>query len=238
MKFDISAYGERHLLIQFDQAVDLAVNRQVHALKRAILSSNTAGVLQVVPAYCSLSVLFDPNVIGAIELTNQLNNLDIQETGEESRSLYRIPVCYDSSLGWDIEEVQKLNALTKQELIELHTTPAYHTFMLGFLPGFPYLGKLTDKLQVARRAHARTRVFAGAVGLAGDQTGIYPSEAPGGWQIVGATPVPMFQSSWQHPALLREGDKVQFFSVNLHDYHLIAKDIKSGNFNYKSLHVW
>ncbi|MCV9387230.1 5-oxoprolinase subunit PxpB [Reichenbachiella ulvae] len=238
MTFEISPYGANHILIQFEQIVDLSVNAQVHAMKIALDQSAWKGVVQVIPAYCSVMVEFDPKMVKQADLLRKIQKLSVDPEEEEQSLLYRIPVCYDGDFAMDMEEVNHITSLSKEDIIAQHCQSIYHTFMIGFLPGFPYLGKLEESLQVPRRSKARTMVPRGSVGLAGSQTGVYPSDAPGGWQIIGRTPIPMFDRHWDKPALLGEGDRVQFFSINSHDFHLIEKDIASGQFNYKSLHVW
>lgn len=238
MNFEISPYGADHILIQFEQRVDQAINAQVHQLKVALDSDRIKGVVQVVPAYCSLMIGFDSKLIKRQSLIKKIGQLKMEEENYSKSLLYRLPVCYDGEFAPDMQEVMEMTALTQDEIVEQHTQSIYHTFMIGFLPGFPYMGKLSSELKVPRKSTARVKVPLGSVGLAGDQTGIYPGEAPGGWQIIGRTPVPMFNRHWAKPALLEEGDQVQFFPISAQDFRLIDRDIQSGQFNFKSLHVW
>ncbi|UXP32232.1 5-oxoprolinase subunit PxpB [Reichenbachiella agarivorans] len=234
----ILPYGDQAVLIQFEQRIDVEINRSVHALNHWLLNQSIVGVVDSIPAYCSLTLRYNPDLLSFEKLKAIVNSYEWNETGfDTQRKLYRLPVCYGGDFGQDMSEVSQLTGLSFSEIVDIHGQSIYHTFMIGFLPGFPYLGKLDAKIQVPRRQHPRTSVASGSVGLAGEQTGVYPSKAPGGWQIIGRTPIPMM-SVESASALLRAGDQVQFFAVTSRDFELIQKDVRLGHFNNKSLHVW
>ncbi|PIB35939.1 hypothetical protein BFP72_11305 [Reichenbachiella sp. 5M10] len=236
---DVIRYGDSALLVQFEQKVEVRINRAVHALNQWLLQQEIIGVQGTIPAYCSLTVCFDPTLISFAEMSQRIVSWSYEDPSTpETNRVVRIPVCYEEEYAMDMSWVEHYTRRTKQEIIDDHTHAIYHTYMIGFLPGFPYLGKLPETLQVPRHSEPRLKVPRGAVGLAGDQTGIYPCAAPGGWQIIGQTPIPLFDGVSGKGALLQAGDRVQFFAVSPQVYRMIARDIESGNFNLKSLYVW
>eukprot|EP01136_Pigoraptor_vietnamica_P038048 Opistho-1_new@106825 len=134
-----------------------------------------------------------------------------------------IPVCYDLSLAPDLVELATLHQLSVEEVIQLHTAQTYRVYMIGFLPGFAYMGSVDERIRTARKANPRTKVPAGSVGIAGEQTGIYPLDSPGGWQLIGQTPLPLFDATRTDPCLLQPGDEVQFCSISLTAFHKLKQ---------------
>ena len=132
-------------------------------------------------------------------------------------------MCYDATFGLDLEELTSFYQLKKEEIIEMHSSAVYTVYMIGFVPGFPYLGGLAEKLIAPRKQNPRSAIAAGSVGIAGKQTGIYPLETPGGWQIIGRTPLKLFDVNRQQPSLLKAGDKIKFNSISLNEYEELAK---------------
>lgn len=200
----------------------------VIALHNAFSAGYFTGFLETVPAYASLAVYYDPVIIKKFNpgessayafveqhVSNLMNNL---ETIPDKISTVpiRIPVHYN---GEDLPELAALHKMAVDELISLHTGTNYRVFMIGFMPGFAYMGKLDDKIATPRKATPRTRVPAGAVGIAGSQTGIYPFSTPGGWQLIGTTPLKLFNAEKAQPVLLKAGDTVQFFSIDAETYN-------------------
>jgi KipI family sensor histidine kinase inhibitor len=194
--------GERGLLIEVD---DLETVHRLHAALRAL---DPPGVVELVPAYRTLLVVADPERAGALdELAAALPGLELPPTGEVAGDLVEIPVRYD---GEDLAEVAGLTGLDAEEVVRRHTAPEYTVAFLGFSPGFPYLVGLDPALEVPRRDTPRTSIPAGSVGLAGDQTGIYPSASPGGWRLIGRTEVRLFDPDRDPPALLAPGGRLRF----------------------------
>ena len=192
--------GERAVLVEVD---DLST---VHRLADAVRSAQLPGVVDVVPAYCTVLVSTStPHDLAA--LRDALPALPLRPAGEARGALVEVPVVYD---GADLDEVCRLTGLSRADVVARHTAPDYVVAFLGFTPGFPYLVGLEPSLHVPRRATPRTSVPAGSVGLAGDQTGIYPRASPGGWQIVGRTEVVLFNAARTPPALLAPGDRLRF----------------------------
>lgn len=202
--------GDSAILIQLGDAIDPALNQRVHALS-ALLQTSPA-VIETVPAYCTVLVHYDPfattyNQIKTI-IEEKISLLD-DSTHRPSRRL-EIPVLYGNASGLDFEPVATTLALSPSELIRLHSEREYTVYMMGFTPGFPYLGILNEKLTLPRMSTPRTHVPAGSVAIAGSQTGIYPVDSPGGWHIIGHTPLKLFDPTSDTPFLFAPGDTVKF----------------------------
>jgi inhibitor of KinA len=225
--YHISPLGDSALLIDFGNKINENINKEVIARARQLKESLTA-IIEVVPAYSSIALYFD-----LVELKNQTpkNKLvyehlkEAVETllsqplpmEEPDERLIKIPVCYNAEFANDIQSVASVNNITVEEVIALHVSKIYRVYMLGFLPGFSYLGELDEKIATPRKPDPQP-VAAGSVGIAGKQTGIYPLSSPGGWQIIGRTPLKIFDANAEEPALLRAGDRVQFFSITINEF--------------------
>jgi len=203
-------YGHQALLLEWQQQIDPLINDSVHAYAQMCLI--VAGVKEAVPAYCSLLVYFDPAVTDAYHLREQLYAMQV-ESKPLSGQVHRLPVCYGGDFGPDLEEVAERLSLKVSKLIKLHQDSTYRVYQLGYQPGFAFLGLTDPALGIERRKTPRARVAAGSVGLAGRQTGIYPEEYPGGWQIIGRCPWPMMEVKEDSLTRLQAGDQVQFFAI-------------------------
>ncbi len=237
MKVDFQMLGDEALLINFEQKIDIAINSQVHALALSIEAKKIEGIVYITPAYCSLVVAFDKKRIGFEELKNQINLLVViaAQSGFTPRKLY-IPVCYHREFALDMEEVMTQTQLLAADIVKKHTSQTFKTYMIGFLPGFPYLGKLPKELECVRKANPCLKIPKGAVGLAGLQTGIYPQVSPGGWQIIGNTPIDLINPDKTHSYLFEAGDEVHFYSISKSKYKSIIEDQKNENFNWENVY--
>ena len=186
------------------------------ALHNRLNSLAHDAIVSLTPAFCSLGIGYDPATISYVDLVLLVQEqFDLIESDvDPKRSVVRIPVCYSASCGIDLEHVSATTGLSRQQIIELHSGRTYRAYMLGFLPGFAYLGSIDKSLRVDRQAEPRLKVPAGSVGLAGEQTGVYPCEAPGGWQIIGRTPIPLMGQNDSNQFLISPGDQVQFYSID------------------------
>lgn len=214
-------YGTQALLINFEQKIDPAINARAIQLSSKLENVPFKGITFCIPAYCSLTIGFDPNVINFGELVAKIKALMQNIEKEEKTILSRlleIPVCYELPYALDLAEIASQTGLTKKEIVAKHCNQVYQVYILGFLPGFAYMGKLPEELFCKRKKTPRLRVPELSVGLAGFQTGIYPAEAPGGWQIIGATPFSIFDSSKKNPFLFRAGDQVKFYPISEREY--------------------
>jgi len=208
--------GDAALIVQFAERIDPAINARAIAMADALRALPLPGLLDVVPTFRSVAIYFDPLQTERDRLIERLRALASVEPlpVREAEAPIRIPVRYGGEFGPDLADVARFASASESDVVALHTSATYRVFMLGFLPGFAYLGTVDARIAAPRRATPRTNVPAGSVAIAGPQTGIYPSDTPGGWQIVGRTPVRLFDLARSEPCLLKAGDTVQFFPTD------------------------
>lgn len=224
----ISRLGEETWLVEFEPRLDAAINERVLALARAIEQSPPAGVFDVVPAYASVAIHADPEQLHEERLIAAIRHLaDRSRPYDGERLSHEIPVCYDPPFALDLDAVCAATGCTAAEVIAQHADVRYRVFMVGFLPGFPYMGMVPESIAVPRRATPRPVVPAGSVGIAGRQTGIYPVDSPGGWQIVGRTPVRLFDPASGRPPLVRAGDYLRFVPIDIRQFEALAAATES-----------
>jgi KipI family sensor histidine kinase inhibitor len=207
--------GDRGLLLEFGDEISSEVNEKVRRMTLAIQAESVEGIVEIVPTYRSLLILHNPLILSFVDLKKRLERIEkeLQQTPFPEPKLTRIPALYGGSYGPDLEEVAKYHQISPEEVIRLHCSKPYFIYMIGFMPGFPYMGELPEALITPRLKTPRLSVSAGSVAIAQRQTGIYPMESPGGWQIIGRTPVKLFNPEREPPALLQMGDLVQFFPI-------------------------
>ena len=207
--------GDRSLLVELGDTISPDVNRRVQRLMLQLQQAPPPGVREIAPGYRSLLVVYEPLSIACAELKGRIAEAAARQglAGLPQAKLLTVPVFYGGGYGPDLEEVAGRLGIPTDEVIRLHTETIYRVYMIGFTPGYPYLGELPAALAVPRRSTPRTRVPKGSVGIAQRQTGIYPVESPGGWQIIGWTPIELFDPSRQLPSLLEMGDRVKFEAV-------------------------
>jgi inhibitor of KinA len=222
--FRIVPAGDSAVLVEFEERIDPAVNARAIAAADAIRAAAIAGIRDVVPTYRSVAVYFDPLSTNYDALVASLERGAGQPVGEPpDRVPTRIPVCYGGDLGPDIARVAQFGHMSEDDVVALHSSASYRVFMLGFLPGFAYMGIVDARIAVPRRSTPRVRVARGSVGIAGGQTGVYPAETPAGWQLIGRTPVTLFDPSRAEPFLLKAGDAVQFYPVDRGQFDLLRE---------------
>ena len=227
--------GDRALVVEFGDRVDRALSDDVLRLDASLRSTGLAGVVETVPTFRSLMVHYDPLVTSRAELEQAIAVLLDRRSGLcRDATLWRVPVCYEGEFAPDLAEVARLTELTPREVVGLHSAVRYHVYMLGFLPGFPYLGDLPPQLALPRRADPRVRVPAGSVLIATTLTAIYPYESPGGWHLIGATPIRLFDPERPRPALLAPGDIVRFEPIDPASFASIKKAADSGDYRVAS----
>ena len=209
--------GDHCLLAEYGDQVNLVVNEKVRRMTAAILQQSLPGVEQVVPSYTTLAVTYRSDDISHDALTRWLWDLEanLDRTCLPEARVVEIPVCYGGDLGPDLEFVAAHNGISPQEVVEIHSREAYHIYAIGFAPGFCYLGGLDPRVQAPRLSTPRTRVPAGSVGIAGSQTGVYPQASPGGWRLIGQTPMRLFAPERPDPVMYRAGDKIRFYPISL-----------------------
>jgi inhibitor of KinA len=220
--FSIFPLGDSALVVELGTDMDAATSQRTLQLFRQLQQHPLPGVLNLVPAYASLSVFYDPVQIrrqglregSAFEqVAAWIEGLPVGTMQDKDGKDLRIPVCYGSNWGPDLEELAAFAGLPAGEVVRLHHQSTYRVYMIGFLPGFPYLGEVDPRIAMPRKERPRLSVAAGSVGIAGGQTGIYPFDSPGGWQIIGRTPLSMFDADQENPALLSPGMTVEFYPI-------------------------
>lgn len=207
--------GDRAVTVEWGSTIDEHINRQVHAFARKVEALSHPAITEVVPTYRSATVHYRPEVFSYEELNQLLAPLAQRSTEEaEELPVVEIPVCYGGEYGPDLEEVAQHCSLTPEEVIARHTAPTYRIYMLGFTPGFPYLGGMDPSIAAPRRKEPRIHIPAGSVGIAGEQTGVYPIVSPGGWQLIGRTPLRLFDPQREQPILLSAGAGIRFVPID------------------------
>lgn len=212
--------GESALIVEFEARIDPEINARAIACAEAIQAAGLSGVRDVVPTYRSVAVYFDPLRTDGDALQRRLAREAAQpfQPSTAPREPVRIPVCYGGDLGPDLAGVATFAGMAEADVVRAHAETTYRVFMLGFVPGFAYLGIVDPRIAMPRRATPRVRVPAGSVGIAGVQTGVYPGETPGGWQLIGRTPVKPFDPSRDDPFLMKAGDAVRFYPIDRAEY--------------------
>jgi inhibitor of KinA len=219
--------GDTALVVEFGDRVDRAVSERVLRLSAAVRAASIPGVIETVPTYRSLMILHDPLAIDSAGLIAKVEALlhGAGSAAKESR-FWQIPACYDGPHAPDLADVAQRTGLSEADVIELHSSAVFHVYMIGFSPGFPYMGDLPQSLVLPRRTDPRVKVPAGSIAIAAGQTAIYPVESPGGWHLIGATPVRLFDVRWPQPALFAAGDKVRFTRVAIGEFDEIRAAVE------------
>ncbi len=208
--------GDSALTVEFGNRIAIPLNRKVRALALAIEKAALPGVIEVVPTYRSLTIYYGPLSLSLADLRREVEGLleRLEDILLPPPRLVTIPTVYGGEYGQDLPFVAKHCGLTGEEVIRMHTRPTYHVYMLGFTAGYAYLGGMPKRLTTPRLPSPRLRVPAGSVGIGGNQTGVYPVESPGGWRLIGRTPLTLFDPGWEVPVLIRPGDQVKFVRIS------------------------
>jgi len=235
----VMPFGDSSLLINFEQKIDPGINAKVMALYQKLQDAKLPGISFLTPAYCSLTLGFDQYKTNYQFLKKQITELGNQlaDTNQTSNRKLTIPVCYERAFALDQEEICEKKNLDWSEIISLHTSQTYQVYMLGFLPGFAYMGTLPNALHCSRKSSPRLKVPPRSVAIAGGQTGIYPSVAPGGWQVIGQTPIEVFRTQMADPFLIKTGDKINFKAIDSITFEKIRDEVNTGHFNWEALYV-
>ena len=223
--------GDRALVVEFGDRIDRELSADVLRLGAIIGSSALDGVVETVPTFRSLTVYYDPLVTTRAKLQPAIASLlEGERWPQTSASLWRVPACYEGDFAPDLDDVARLTGLTQGDVVALHSSTRFHVYMLGFLPGFPYMGDLPEVLALPRRANPRTRVPAGSISIAMTLTAIYPYESPGGWHLIGATPIRMFDPERPEPALFAPGDAVSFQPIDPAAFASIRRAVENRTY--------
>nr|WP_299173551.1 5-oxoprolinase subunit PxpB [uncultured Allomuricauda sp.] len=227
---NIKPFGKRAVLIEWPKKVDESILEDILDFSNSFKNLNLPN-WEMSAAYNSLTMVNNAEDIDFVEMVPLIKDCYSKKTSSDNKSkrfLWRIPVCYDSDFAIDLEETSKTLGVPAKELIDLHTASQYTVYGIGFLPGFMYLGGLPTELEIPRRKEPRLLVNKGSVGLAGKQTGIYPQDSPGGWNIIGSCPVPIFDARVENPCFVNVGDKIQFYQISKAEYDLHKIETEVG----------
>ncbi len=230
MNYEIIPIGDMALQILYKEPASDNLQRQIQQTTKHIEQMNIPGVVELVPAFQSITVYYNPIITTYHCLFAQVAEICEKHSTEQSttsKEIIVIPTCYD---GEDLENVARRNGLSTEEVTSIHSSVDYLVYMIGFLPGFPYLKGLPATLSTPRLATPRLKVPKGAVGIGGDQTGVYPLESPGGWNLIGRTPVPLFDPERQNPFLLKAGDYLRFTQISAQEYREIENLVKENQY--------
>jgi inhibitor of KinA len=224
--------GDTALVVEFGDRIDRALSDRVLRLSALLCGSNMPGIVETVPTFRSLMVLYDPLITDSGSLTSAIRNLlDRDSVAAKTQSkLWRIPACYVASHAPDLAEVAQRTGLAAQEVIQRHVETCFHVYMIGFVPGFAYMGDLPEPLVLPRRTDPRVKVPAGSIAIATNMTAIYPVESPGGWHLIGATPIRLFDMRSAKPALLSPGDKVRFEPITPPEFDQIRAAVAAESY--------
>ena len=226
--------GDSAVCVEFGNEISPEINKKIRAFKIAVEKSDIPGIVETVPTYRSLLVHYHPEVIGFQALTEEFDKLmgPLSSIPIPPPTVIEIPVFYGGEMGPDIENVAEHNHKTVEEVIKIHTSEEYLIYMIGFIAGFPYLGGMSKEIATPRLKSPRVKIEGGSVGIAGEQTGIYPVASPGGWQLIGRTPLKLYDADREKPVLLEAGQYIKFAAVTEEEYKKIEKEAEDGTYKY------
>lgn len=226
----ILTVGDCAVSVEFGQEISLEINHKVMALKMVLEQKPIRGIVEMIPTYCSLLIQYDPMELRYGQLRDRLEALvtQLDEVEMPPKQVVEIPVAYGGEYGPDLGEVARVHNISEDEVIKLHSEPEYPIYMLGFVAGFPYLGGMNKAIATPRKKSPRLKIEAGSVGIAGEQTGIYSVESPGGWQIIGRTPLKLYDVNRNEPVLLKAGQYIKFKPITKEEFRTMENEHK-GN---------
>ena len=228
-------FNEESILIQWNDKVDINLIDSIISYKNLIEQELSEILIECVQSINSMMVIYNSNKINSEDLINTLENLyslDLK-VGETEKKIWKIPVCYDLSFGIDLEDMSTLNSISIDEIIKIHSSTTYSVLSMGFLPGFLYLGVNDKKLYCERKDKPELNIKSGSIGIARDQTGIYPQDSPGGWRIIGRSPISFFNLNDKSPCFAKPGDKIKFQSISFSEFNKIEKRKNSYKIKYE-----
>lgn len=225
------AAGDTAVVVEFGDRIERSLSERVLRLAARLHVAALPGVIETVPTYRSLLVRYDPLQTGQAALQRQLEALlDDAGAAVASTRLWRVPACYEATHAPDLQDVAQRTCLSQAEVIRMHCATLFHVYMVGFVPGYPYMGDLPQPLVLPRRADPRTRVPAGSIAIASTMTAVYPIESPGGWHLIGSTPIRLFDAREPRPALFSPGDKVRFEPIGAAEFEQIRRAVATDTY--------
>lgn len=229
--------GDQAMVVEFGQVIDDKINQKVHRLSAWIETRNIDGIRELLPTFRSLMIYYDPSAIHFAQLKSEIEKFDenTQEIESSVKVIHKIPCCYGARFGKDLHDMEEITKLSREEIVAIHSGTDYKIYMLGFLPGFVYLGGLDKRLEAPRLTSPRVRIDPGSVGIGGNQTGVYPLASPGGWRLIGATPLDFYNPDRQDPILCKAGEYIRFVPIGIDDYYDIRHMVVKGDYRHEIL---
>tara|TARA_Y100001934_G_scaffold26304_1_gene29012 strand:+ start:5358 stop:6089 length:732 start_codon:yes stop_codon:yes gene_type:complete len=232
-KINFFHYSQSSILVNWPQSISIEISNDINTFSKALC--NDEKIIELRKGYCSLLIQFDSENISYNHFRVNLINIykNLKEVNIVKPSVWEVPVCYHDSFSFDMKEYSKKNSLTKDEIIQLHSSKTYYLHMYGFLPGFMYLGGLDSKLHIPRKTIPSRSVLKGSVAVGGSQTGIYPSDSPGGWYVIGNTPIDLFDASnLNQPVAIPDSNYVKFKPISIEEYKLIKQEVEKSEYKF------
>ena len=228
-------FGDRGLVVEFENEISPEISMKVRSLYYAVTNSCIPGIISMIPTYRSLLLEYSPDIIRYKELLSNLKELENQfgTIKLPNPNIFLIPTFYGGEFGPDIQTVMEKNKLSEEEVVSIHSGTDYLVYMLGFAPGFTYLGGMDNRIETPRLINPRVKVRSGSVGIAGSQTGIYSIDSPGGWQLIGHTPIKIYDPKREKPVLHKAGDYMRFKAINRAEYDRISAEVDNNTYQYQ-----
>ena len=224
--------GDHAMVVEFGSIIAENINQKVHALAGWIEEKQIEGVVELLPTVRSLMIYYDCHVVSFEQLKRKVSEFDDTKVsaGAEKKKITKVPCCYGARFGSDLHDMEKILGTDKDEIIRIHSSVCYKIYMLGFLPGFVYLGGLDKRIEVPRLSSPRVKINPGSVGIGGNQTGVYPVASPGGWKLIGGTPLDFYDPDREKPILCNAGEYIRFVPIHIDEYYDIRHLVLKGQY--------
>ena len=224
--------GDHAMVVEFGSIIAENINQKVHALADWIEEKQIEGVVELLPTFRSLMIYYDCHVVSFERLKRKVSEFDDTKVsaGTEKKKITKVPCCYGTRFGSDLHDMEKILGIDKDEIIRIHSSVCYKIYMLGFLPGFVYLGGLDKRIEVPRLPSPRVKINPGSVGIGGNQTGVYPVASPGGWRLIGGTPLDFYDPDREKPILCNAGEYIRFVPIHIDEYYDIRHLVLKGQY--------
>ena len=224
--------GDHAMVVEFGSIIAENINQKVHALAGWIEEKQIEGVVELLPTFRSLMIYYDCHVVSFEQLKRKVSEFDDTKVsaGAEKKKIIKVPCCYGARFGSDLHDMEKILGIDKDEIIRIHSSVCYKIYMLGFLPGFVYLGGLDKRIEVPRLSSPRVKINPGSVGIGGNQTGVYPVASPGGWRLIGGTPLDFYDPDREKPILCNASEYIRFVPIHIDEYYDIRHLVLKGQY--------
>lgn len=224
--------GDHAMVVEFGNIIAENINQKVHALAGWIEEKQIEGVVELLPTFRSLMIYYDCHVVSFERLKRKVSEFDDTKVsaGAKKKKIIKVPCCYGARFGSDLHDMEKILGIDKDEIIRIHSSVCYKIYMLGFLPGFVYLGGLDKRIEVPRLSSPRVKINPGSVGIGGNQTGVYPVASPGGWRLIGGTPLDFYDPDREKPILCNAGEYIRFVPIHIDEYYDIRHLVLKGQY--------